>query len=88
MTKDDEKYIHPLLVKIIRKLQKGRSADLHTLQKNEHEMSWRNSGNGVNTPVALSSMKNSMQYRNGASGYDNNGFQDANDVISAKSRLP
>ncbi|ODN06175.1 Sodium-coupled monocarboxylate transporter 1, partial [Orchesella cincta] len=80
MTKDDEKYIHPLVVKLIRMVQgkKPSASTVHATRKNDHEMSWRN-GNGS----SAGSWNNDMPRTNGKpiriggqSMYDNAAFQE------------
>lgn len=79
MTKDDEKYIHPLLVKIIRKCQKVYPSTSSDLQKNEHEMSWSNGSNGRtmwSSNEHGNNITNGKQIRVGSSSYENAGFQE------------
>lgn len=81
MTKDDEKYIHPLLVKIIRKCQGTPSSSTTpgASQKNDyHEMSWRANGNVNATGMAWTTNGHSRS-SNGKPirvGYDNASFQE------------
>lgn len=81
MTKDDEKFIHPVLVKIIRKFQRMfPGSTVSVSEKNDHEMSWRNgnaswtsnSQNGMSHPVQIKQIRVSS---NTNSVYDNGGFQ-------------
>ncbi|CAL8077557.1 unnamed protein product [Orchesella dallaii] len=79
MTKDDEKYIHPLMVKIIKKFRgKPTGSTVHVPPRNDHEMSWQN-GNGASARSWTNDAprSNGKPIRiGGQTMYDNAAFQD------------